>query len=267
MTVAAHPISRSASAPGALLHRFTVTEYGRLRDLNILGSRDPVELLEGGICIKMDYGPPYEVPAGIPPEILSAQSRLPGVPLRRFSVAEYDRMVEGGVFRPDLRHELVEGWVVDKMVHNPRHDSCVQRLAKALSRLLGDEWELRLQSAVSLDDGRPEPDLVVVPGPVGRFDDNHPLPVEVALLIEVADSTLAYDRTLKLRSYARNYIRRYWLVDLAGRQVEAYEEPSGPTDAPAYARRQVFGQGAAVPVCLQNRTVGVIHVDDILPRL
>lgn len=138
MTVAGHPAPRSDCTAGACLHRFTVAEYGRMKELGILASTDPVELLKGFICIKMDYGPPYEVPVGIPPEVLVEAARLPGVPLRRFTVGEYDRMGEGGVFRPDLRHELAEGWVVDKMVHNPRHDSCVQRLAKSLSRLIGE---------------------------------------------------------------------------------------------------------------------------------
>lgn len=72
---------------------------------------------------------------------------------------------------------------------------------------------------------------------------------------------------MKLRSYARNYIQQYWLVDLVGRQVEVYEGPSGPTDVPAYASRQVFRRGEAIALRLRDQAAGTVHVDEVLPRV
>ena len=265
MTVAHRPQSPRNQSAGVRLHRFTVAEYDRITSMGILGAGEPVELIEGFIPVKMDEGPPYEVPLGIPPEALIEPEQLPGVPLRRFAVREYDRMVQAGILPGELKHELVEGWVVEKMVHNPRHDSALQRLAKALAGCLGNEWEIRLQSAVGLDDSRPEPDLVIVPGPVGRYDEHHPPPIDVVLLAEVADATLLYDQTMKLRTYARNYIVQYWIINLVARQVEVHFHPSGPTEAPAYAECRLYRAGESVPVQLRGPLVSVVPVNQLLP--
>jgi hypothetical protein len=249
---------------GVRLHRFSVDEYRRMAEKGVLDEDEPIELIDGLITVQMDHGPPYGVPLGIPPGILLNDERK-SWPARRFSVEEYEGMIEAEVFAPELRHEMVEGWVVDMMTRGSRHDSALQRLVAVLMGRIGEAWTLRVQSALTLDDSVPEPDLAVVSGPVGRFDHSHPRPHEVALVVEIADATLEYDRTLKLRTYARNYVAVYWIVKLIDNRLEVYEDPSGPTDQPEYRRRKVFGRGESAPIVLREETTGTVAIDDLLP--
>src|SRR5689334_1748831 len=175
------PLSAPDEGEGVRLHRFTVPEYDRMREAGVFQGENPIELLEGYLFIKMDYGPPYDVPLGIPPEVIAGPD-VPPFPQRKFTVREYDRLMESGALHPTLRTELMEGWVVEKMVRGSKHDSSLQRTAEALQSRVGSQWKVRQQSAVVMDDAELEPDLVLVPGPVGRFDTAHPRPHDVALL-------------------------------------------------------------------------------------
>src|SRR5690349_3673211 len=101
---------------------------------------------------------------------LTSPSPPPQPPQRRFTVAEYHRMIETGVLTEQDPVELLEGWVVFKMARNPRHDNTLARLQKVLNRLLGPDWEIRGQLAVTTDDSEPEPDVAVVRGPIEQYD-------------------------------------------------------------------------------------------------
>jgi hypothetical protein len=171
-------------------------------------------------------------------------SSPPPVPMRRFTVDEFHKMIEAGVFHEDDHIELLEGWIVEKMVHNPRHDATLQRTNKALLRRLSDDWDVRVQSAITLQDSEPEPDLAVVRG---RFDQRHPGPSDIELLIEVADTSLSFDRTIKASIYARDGIRRYWIVNIPSQTVEVYTLP--PTGQHVgYPTPQVFSLNDSVPL-------------------
>jgi hypothetical protein len=249
---------------GVRLHRFTVDEYHRMAEHGVFHEDDPIELLEGGLFIKLDYGPPYDVPLGIPPESIAGAGVL-SYPQRRFTVREYHKLLDSGALHPELRTELVEGWVVEKMTRHARHDSTLQFAADALQRRVGTNWRLRLQSALTMDDGEPEPDLAVCPGPLGRYVHAHPRPAEVGLLIEISDSTLAYDRGPKLRDYARNGVARYWILNVTERQVEVFENPTGPTDSPTYRTQQIYKSGNLVPLMLREQPMEAIPVDELIP--
>src|SRR3954447_3325827 len=122
---------------------------------------------------------------------------------RRFTVDEYHRMIESGILNDEDKVELLEGYVVEKMPRNPPHDVAIQRLNKRLTRLDLAGWEVRIQSAITLPDSEPEPDVTLARGDDHTFANRHPLPAELGALIEVADSTLARDRQDKSRIYAR----------------------------------------------------------------
>ncbi|HZL35385.1 MAG TPA: Uma2 family endonuclease [Tepidisphaeraceae bacterium] len=248
---------------GVRLHRFTVDEYHRMAEKGVFHEDDPIELLSGHLFIKLDHGPPYEVPLGIPPEDIAGPD-VPPYPQRKFTVREYHRLMDSGALHPALRTELVEGWVVDKMTRHARHDSTLQLAADVLQRRTGPSWRLRQQSAITMDDGEPEPDLVIVPGPVLRFRHAHPRPFDVVLLIEVSDSTLAYDRGSKCRDYARNGIARYWVLNVVGGKVEVYEDPTGPNESPSYLTIRSYGAGEAVPLILRDQTFESIPVNELL---
>jgi Uma2 family endonuclease len=185
--------------------------------------------------------------------------------LRRFTLAEYHRMIETGILIDGEPYELLEGWIVRKMSRGNPHDSSIMALTKRLVRMMPAGWDVRAQCAITLtDDSEPEPDFALVRGDESTYRDHHPGPTEIGVLIEVAASSLAVDRYDKGRIYARDRIPAYWVVNVVDRQIEMYTQPGGPADAPAYQQRQDFLPGSAVPVVLDGQTVGTIAVSDVL---
>jgi Uma2 family endonuclease len=184
---------------------------------------------------------------------------------RRFSVAEYHRLTEIGMLTEDDNLELLEGYLVLKMARNPPHDGTLHRAVKRLGPALPAGWDLRIQSAVTLADSEPEPDLAVVREDPAGYTTRHPQAADVGLLIEVADSTLLGDRADKGRIYARAGIACYWIINLPDRQVEVYTLPSGPTAAPAYAQRRDFGIADTIPLILDGNVVAMVPVQELVP--
>ncbi len=121
---------------------------------------------------------------------------------RKFSVEEYHQMGEAGIFAKGERVELIEGEVVQMNPIGSRHAACVKELTWILSRVLNEEHRLDVQNPVKIDGGlEPQPDLMVVRA--RDYKDSLPGPEDVLLLIEVSDTTLSYDRSVKLPLYAR----------------------------------------------------------------
>jgi Uma2 family endonuclease len=185
-------------------------------------------------------------------------------PLYLFTVDQYEKLVESGAFRPDERAELIEGVVVQKMPQDPPSAVVIEYTLDAVRPQLPTGWRLREQKPVRLSDSEPEPDIAVVRGPVSRYEKRHPRPAEIAAAIEVADSSLDYDRNEKGRTYARAGIPIYWIINLVERQVEVYGDPRNGK-APTYRRRKVYGPEAQVPLVIQGRVVGHVAVRDLLP--
>src|SRR5436309_2218555 len=94
----------------------------------------------------------------------------------RFTVDQYHRMIEAGVLDENDRVELLEGWIVPKMVHNPPHDCAVSLVQTSFAGFLPKSWIMRIQSAITIDDSEPEPDVVVAKGPARRYLTAHPHP-------------------------------------------------------------------------------------------
>ncbi len=122
-------------------------------------------------------------------------------------------------------------------------------------------WYVDEQAPVTTEDSEPEPDLVVVRGTTEDYRDRHPSAAEVALVVEVADSSLRRDRDLKKGIYARAGFAVYWLLDLNARKLEVYSEPSG-TD---YGTKVVFGEEEMVSFWLKGESCGPIQVGALLP--
>lgn len=201
------------------------------------------------------------------PSILTPEAlpRLPDLPLRRFSVEEYRRMGEAGVLTEDDRVELLEGWIVHKMVHNPRHDATVDRIDEVVRKLLPEGWRIRIQSAIMTGDSEPEPDIAIVAGQAATYASRHPGPSDIALVIEVVDSSVKQDRETKGRLYARGGIRCYWIVSLPNSAVEVHEDPSGPGPDPAYRTQRVYVVTDSVPLSLAGKEIGPIPVASLFP--
>jgi Uma2 family endonuclease len=197
--------------------------------------------------------------ATVPPSFLS-RALYPKV-----TVDEYHRMIQNGVFDDGDPIELIEGYLVQKMPHNTPHASTVHKLSKRLMRLAPTGWEARSQLPITLADSEPEPDAVLAKGDEATFTSHHPLPVEIGLVVEVADSTRYSDRREKSRMYARAGIAEYWIVNLVDKCVEVYTNPDPAAEPPAYAARTDYHPGAAVPITLDGTAAGAIAVSELLP--
>jgi len=185
-------------------------------------------------------------------------------PLHRFSVDQYEKMIEAGILTSADRVELIEGIVVQKMTQHPPHAVAIDFALDALHPLLPDGWRLREQKPIKLSNSEPEPDLVIVRGPLQRYERRHPGPRDIALLLEVADTALEADRQEKGRTYARAHIPVYWIINLIDRQVEVYTEPKGGK-TPAYRRRMDYTFKAQVPLRIEGNEVGQVSVSELLP--
>jgi hypothetical protein len=198
-----------------------------------------------------------------PPEASAVDpSRLS--PLYRFTVSQYRRMIEEGVLTGEDRVELLEGWIIEKMVHNPPHDGTVTRVNRYLSRVLPEEWILRNQCAIALPASQPEPDLAVVQGPEEIYFERHPLPRDIALVVEVADTTLLQDRQYKGWIYAHSRLPVYWIINLIEAKVEVYTHPKGGKRA-AYRERRDYTKEESVPLVLAGRELAQIAARKLLP--
>lgn len=146
----------------------------------------------------------------------------------RWSRRQYESMITLGIFEPEERLELLGGEVLTMSPQSSRHATAVQLVAEALRERCSPGVHVRSQLPIALDDhSEPEPDVAVVRGNARDYREAHPTHAE--LLVEVADSSLTYDRGPKRAAYASNGIPEYWIVDLEARQVEVYRQGEGDT--------------------------------------
>jgi Uma2 family endonuclease len=164
---------------------------------------------------------------------------------RLFTVEEYDRMVEVGILGENDRVELIEGEIVEMSPIGYRHGACVANLTRIFNRRLDDRAVVWSQSAVTVSArSKPEPDVGLL-RPRSYFD-GHPGIGDIFLLIEVAESSLAYDRTVKLGLYAAAGVPEYWVVDAESCTVETFRTPigGGYRDSRRYSRDELIAPGA-----------------------
>ena len=187
------------------------------------------------------------------------------LPMARFTVDEYHLMIEAGVFADGRRAELLEGWIVSKMSRKPPHDVTILVTQRILNAILPMGWHIRAQMAITTADSNPEPDLAIVRGADRDYLSRHPGPADLALVVEVADSTIATDRALKGSIYARAGIPVYWIINLVERRVEVYTAPSGPEAGPSYRERRNFQAGETIPLTVEGREIARIEAGQLLP--
>ena len=190
---------------------------------------------------------------------------VPVDPIWRLSVKQYHEMIRTGILTDDDPVELLEGWLVVKMPKNPPHRLATQLTRQALERLAPPGWFVDAQEPITLDDSEPEPDVVVVRGDRRDYADRHPGPRDVALVVEVADTTLQRDRTFKKRLYALSAVPVYWILDLAGGQLEVYAEPARQLEDADYQQRSVYAPLDEVPLVIEGREAGRLLVRELLP--
>jgi Uma2 family endonuclease len=154
---------------------------------------------------------------------------MPGAPhpptARNFSRAEYENMIRAGIVREDEHLELIGGRIVAMSPEGPTHAAAIDLCAEALRSIFSAGYTVRVQHPLAVDvDDEPEPDVAVVRGAPRDHLAEHPH--EAVLIVEVAESSLEYDRREKAVLYARSGFPDYWIVDLANRRVEIRRDPS-----------------------------------------
>jgi len=178
---------------------------------------------------------------------------------RFFNVEEYYRMAEAGVLTPNDHVELIEGEIIEMSPIGGPHAACVRKLGALLARLLADSAILSIQNPVAINGySEPQPDVAILRAR-DDFYSTHPTPDDVLVIIEVADTSVEYDRNVKMPLYARAGIPEAWLVNLPKGVVEIYTQPAEGL----YQKSQIFKRGqATVSQTLARLT---LNVDNILP--
>ena len=183
--------------------------------------------------------------------------KLP-VTRRLLTIEEYDRMGAAGILNEDERVELIQGELVQMAAIGSPHASCVMRLTAWFTVRVAGRALVSVQNPIRLPPrSEPEPDLVILRHQSDFYATAHPGPEDVLLLIEVSDTTLVYDRGVKLPLYARAGIPEVWIVDLEGRRLLVHRQPSGM----AYGEITVVAGGALSPAAFPDLS---IRLDEII---
>lgn len=176
---------------------------------------------------------------------MSAHAAAP-VPYR-FTREEYYRMGKAGLLL-DKRVELLDGEIITMPPQNPPHAGTTNHLATVLIRLLGATFSIRMQVPIVLDDwSEPEPDIAICQLDQDNYMLAHPRVDQVLLLIEVADSSLPYDRGRKIPAYARSGIPEYWILNLVDRKIEMFSDPDPVAQRYRNERQAVIGDTLTLP--------------------
>ena len=186
------------------------------------------------------------------------------VPIPRWRREDYERLVESGLL--DGQHvELIAGYIVDMAPIGPLHVVAVMLLASALVQVFDAGYVIRQQAPFATDAfGEPQPDIAVVPGAVRDYRHTHP--TLAALIVEVADSSLRYDRLTKGSLYAAVCVPEYWIVNLIQQHVEVYQRPIADASSPHGSR---YADCTVIPperqLCPLAGNGQTIAVRDMLP--
>lgn len=196
------------------------------------------------------------------PSLVTGGFDVPPLSMHRFTVEEYEQLGKSGVLTEDDSVELLEGLIVKKMTKNPLHDATIDLLNSLLSRQLPAGWFVRIQNVLRTADSEPEPDVVIAVGSPGEFRDRHPTGRDVALVVEVAESSLDQDWR-KCRIYARAGVPQYWIVDLTGCCVEVFAEPNLATGKyESHVRRAAPGE---LTLALSPNSQLSVNLQELLP--
>jgi Uma2 family endonuclease len=134
-----------------------------------------------------------------------------------------------------------------------------------IERALPPGWYVRVQLPITLASGEPEPDIAVARGEVRDYTNKHPGPKDLALVIEVADATLKFDRDEKAKEYASAQIIEYWILNLIDRQLEVHREPRKAKTRAEYRVREVIDASGSVDLLIDGKRIARLKVKDLLP--
>jgi Uma2 family endonuclease len=228
--------------------KWTVDDYHKMADAGLFFNKR-VELIEGEVVDR------YEGP---------------GLRLHLWTSEEYYKLADAGLFDGN-RVELIGGRIIEMSAQNLPHVKAVKRSTRTLEQAFGEGWFAQTQAPLDLDgwDGAslPEPDVAIIAGEEDDYDEH---PTEAALVLEVAFSTLRYDRNTKAGLYAKSGLADYWVLNLIERVLEVFRRPVPDASAPfwhSYAEQKTFKEGESVsPLAKPDVTVAVSNLLPPKPR-
>ena len=182
----------------------------------------------------------------------------------RLTVHDYHRMAQAEVLAPGARVELIEGEVIDMAPMGTRHRAAVMRLSQLLHDAVGHAAHVSTQLPLRLDaHSEPEPDLALLKPRDDFYADTLPSGADTWLVIEVSDTTLAYDTRIKAPLYARGGVPELWVLDLAGHQLHRYARPMGGA-GPGYGEHTVLDKTSPLTLALPGLPGRTIDLSDLL---
>jgi Uma2 family endonuclease len=195
-----------------------------------------------------------------------AKASRGGIVPFRLTVEQFLKMIDTGILSDRDRVELLGGILVTKMVKHTPHNFASRGLSEALRRLLPADWLISEEKSLVLGPHwRLEPDIAVIRGPNDRYRGRDPQADDIAMVVEVADSSYAKDRGAKWRRYAACRIASYWIVNIPARVVEVHGDPAGEGREAQYRASRSFGPEEEIPVTIDGREVGRVAARDVLP--
>ena len=179
---------------------------------------------------------------------------------RLFTADEYQRMGQAGILQEGDRVELIRGQVVEMSPIGPPHNGAILRATQALVRIVGERALVGIQGSVRLDlYDEPQPDIYLLRPKDDYYASRHAGPADIFLIIEVADSSLKYDRTVKLELYAETGVPEYWISDISNDRVIAYSDLQDK----AYRNMREMKRGETIAPSLLPECL--IPIDVLLP--
>jgi Uma2 family endonuclease len=189
---------------------------------------------------------------------MTLQLAKPQIKNFRFTISQYHQMSEAGILSENDKVELINGEIIEMSPIGRRHTACVNRLNSVFSELLGTKVIVAVQNPILLNNlSEPEPDIALLKPRTDFYESGHPQPQDIFLLIEVADSSIEYDRDVKIPLYASG-ITEVWLVDIYQQVIIVYRYPSEN----GYRDIQILSRGEKLSILAfpENN----LFVDDIL---
>ena len=179
------------------------------------------------------------------------------VTTKRFTIAEYHRLIELGFFGENERVELIKGEIIQMAAKGKSHSTFNRRLIRELTQLLGNRATLQSQDPISIPpNSEPEPDLAILRNRADDYLIDNPCPSDILLLIEISNSTLKYDQEVKLPLYAEAGISDYWIFNLIDNCLECYSQPYQDSQGKfGYRRKLIF---------LPNESVNMPSFPDLI---
>jgi Uma2 family endonuclease len=162
---------------------------------------------------------------------------------KKFTVGQYHQMIESGILTERDRVELLQGEIIEMSPVGRQHAACVDRLNELFVLGLVSKAIVRVQSPIRLsNNSEPQPDLAILRRRSDFYADGHPQPDDVFALVEVSDTTVEFDRAVKVPLYAKEGIAEVWIVDLNANLIEVYREPTSSS----YQQIQAFAQSQSL---------------------